>query len=112
MNNTQKKPQYQVNATDDEIRAWMDAEIVRLGDLFKGFELTWHRNEFTYWVELWSQTKDPSRSLNEPHGCHFNVSEITDSYGFDVLGTIQNEGRKLYHRLRKDYPVVRDLGRK
>lgn len=102
---------YQVNATDAEIREWMDAEIKRLGELFKGFEITWHRNEFVYWVELWSETKNSPPNLQDPHGRHFNVGEVVDRYGLDPIGIVQHEGRKLYHRLKKDYPVHRDLRR-
>lgn len=102
---------YTENATDEEIRAWMDAEIARLGDLFREFEITWHRNEFVFWVEIWSETKNPQLSLSAPHGRGLKVGEVCDRYGYDPIGILQKEGRRLYHRLKNDYPVHRDLRR-
>lgn len=102
---------YTANATDKEIREWMDAEIVRLGDLLKGFEITWHRSEFVYWIEIWSEVKNPQLQLNFPHGRSVKVGEVRDRYGYDPVEILQREGRKLYHRLKKDYPIHRDLRR-
>jgi len=99
--------------SDREIRAWMDAEIARLGELFKGFEITWcHYDDFKYSVDLWSETKNPVVLLSDPHGHCLTIGTVFDRYGFDPIEVLQREGRKLYHQLKKDYPVRRILGRK
>lgn len=97
---------------DEEIRAWMDAEIVRLGDLFRGFEVTWHNTgDYRFGqLYLWSEANHVSDSLNQPWGKGFMLCEVRDDDG-NYLPTIQAEGRKLYHRLKKDYVIHRDLGR-
>lgn len=98
-------------ATDEEIRAWMDAEIVRLGDVFKGFEITWHRNEVLHWLEIWSESRATFCNANDSVGKGLCVGEVFSNEDWLALPIIQHEGRKLYHRLKKDYPVHRDLGR-
>lgn len=111
--NKDNKLNFDYYVSDAEIREWMDAEIVRLGELFKGFEITWYQcDDFVFAVEVWSETKNPSLRLNEPHGRHLVVGRVQDRYGYDCISVLQREGRKLYHLLNKDYPVHRDLGRK
>ena len=94
---------------DEEIRDWMDAETKRLGDRLKGFEITWSYDDKTRWLTISSVT--PTTICPESkYGISLNVGEIKDPYG-EHLPLIQSEGRKLYYRLRKDYPsVYRDLG--
>lgn len=103
---------FEYNATDEEIRAWMDAEIIRLGDLFNGFEITWHQySDFEYSVDLWSEVKNPSIRLDMPHGRHLIIGKVCDRCGYDPIPILQSEGRKLYYKLKNDYPVKRELWR-
>ena len=103
--------QFEFDVTDDEIRPWMDAEIVRLGEWLKNFTITWHCNEFRYWLEIWSESKTNFIRSSDPVGKCFRIGEVASNEGWLALPVIQHEGRKLYHRLKKDYPVVRDLGK-
>lgn len=97
---------------DEEIRAWMDAELVRLGEWFREFEISWGRNETHYYLTVWSQAKrDCSGSLNQPWGKGFDVAWVADSDEDEIL-LLQSEGRKLYYRLKGQYIIHRDLGRK
>lgn len=102
----------EVNVPDEELRAWMDAEIARLGKWFDRFEITWHRTgNFRYGqLYLRSETKYDNGRLNHPYGRGVLVAEVKDEDGL-WLPIIQREGRKLYHKLKKDYPVHRDLGK-
>ena len=97
-------------ATDEEIRAWMDGEITRLGEWFREFTITWHRNEVLHWLEIWSESKNTLRYGGAPGGKCFCVGEVFSDEEWLALPVIQHEGRKLYHRLKKNYPVHRDLG--
>lgn len=93
--------------SEEDLRAWMDGEIIRLGEWFEGFEITWHRDDVRHWVEIWSEAKrDPAVRL---YGRGLMVGEIYDSEGLS-LPAIQEAGRKLYYSLRKDYPIKRNLG--
>lgn len=95
--------------TEDELRAWMDAELVRLGSWFRGFEISWHSDEDFYSLEVWSLS-----SLvpgDHPYGAGKTVLTIRDTTGF-CLPEIQKAGRKLYYQLRNTYKVHKDLGRK
>ena len=103
---------YTVNATDEEIREWMDAEIARLGEWFDHFLITWHRTgNYCYGqLYLWSESKYDYGKLNHPFGRGLMLGEAYDTDGL-YLPAIQEEGRKLYYRLKNDYHIRRDLGR-
>ena len=96
------------DVTEDEIRAWMDSEIARLGKLFDNFTITWHRDENYHWVEIWCNTICPEKT--HIYGELLRVVETLDPDGLS-LPIIQQAGRKLYYKLRKDYPVNRELGK-
>ena len=96
-------------ATDEEVRAWMDAEISRLGDQFKGFELTWHRSERLFWLEIWSESTTDPRVAPELLGHVLRVGEVATTEDWVAVPIIRVEGRKLYFQLRKDYRIQRDL---
>lgn len=95
--------------TEDELRAWMDAELVRLGSWSHGFEISWHSDEDFYSLELWSLSS--LASGDHPYGAGKTVLTIRDSTG-SRLPEIQRAGRKLYYQLRNTYKVHKDLGRK
>lgn len=97
--------------SDKEIRAWMDAEIVRLGEWFKSFTITWHRNGKIHWLELWSESAGDLSRSGIPAGKNIRIGEISTDEDWIPLPILQHEGRKLYHKLKKDYVVHRDLGR-
>ena len=99
--------------SDAEIRSWMDSEIVRLGEWFDRFSITWYYsgNHAYGQLYLWSESKCDYGKMNHPYGKGKMLAECHDPNGL-WLETIQAEGRKLYHRLKKDYPIARDLGRK
>lgn len=101
--------QYQIELSDGEIRAWMDHEIIRLGNWFTTFCITWHRNEQYHWAEITSETKLGSPGDMRPFGSTLRLGDIADSEG-ESLPSIQHEARRLWYRLRKDYPIYRDLG--
>lgn len=98
--------------SDVEIRSWMDSEVARLGEWFDHFLITWHNSgNYAYGqLYLWSEAKYDYGKMNHPYGRGKMLAECYEPNGL-WLETIQVEGRKLYHRLKKDYPVVRDLGR-
>ena len=100
---------FEYDVTYEEVRKWMDAEIVRLGEWFREFTITWHRNEVCHWLEIWSESKTTFRNCNEPVGRGFRVGVVDTDEDWRAVPIIQHEGRKLYYRLKKDYPVVRDL---
>lgn len=95
---------------DEEIRAWMDVELVRLGDWFRDFEISWGRNETHHCLTVWSHAKPDYDGMNHPYGKGLDVAKVADPDGLS-LPLIQSEGRKLYYRLKREYPVHRDLGR-
>lgn len=98
---------------DEEIRAWMDTEIARLGEWFDGFTICWcNTGDFRFGqLYLWSEQKyDRGRPSGHPWGRGKMLCEIRDDAGL-WLPTVQSEGRKLYYRLKKDYPVRRDLSK-
>ena len=93
--------------SEGELRAWMDDEITRLGKWFEGFEITWHRDDVRHWIEIWSEAKrDPAVRL---YGRGLMIGEIYDSEGLS-LQAIQDAGRGLYDKLKKEYPIKRNLG--
>ena len=97
---------------DEEIRAWMDAEIARMGEWFREFTITWSRTgNYQYGqLYLWSESKYDCGKMNHPYGKGLMLCEVHDAEGL-WLPTIQTEGRKLYHKLKRFYPVRRDLGK-
>lgn len=98
--------------TDEELRSWMDSEVVRMGEKFEKFELTWERNEIEHFLMIYSNSKMPKEPYNDlshyPFGRGLEIVEVADRDGFS-LPVIQAAGRKLYYSLRKDYPVKRDF---
>lgn len=107
------KLSYEACVTEEEIRAWMDDEIVRLGDWFNGFEISWHRTGYFYIGQLflWSESKYDCGKVSHPYGSGLLIGEARDVFG-SYLPIIQSEGRKLYYKLKKDYSVRRDLSAK
>lgn len=102
---------YEPIVTDEEICEWMDGELVRLGDCFKGFEISLCRNETHHFLTVWSMANlSPNGCMNQPWGKGFDVGKVVDSFG-ESIPLLQHEGRKLYHRLKKDYPIHRDLSK-
>lgn len=108
---TMREYELKFNVTEEELRAWMDAEIVRLGGSFNGFDITWHRDERIHWLELWSNATADHRAANAPFGKCIRIGVVPTDESWVAVPILQQEGRKLYHKLRKDYPVKRDLGR-
>lgn len=103
---------FEVNATDEEIRTWMDAEIVRLGEWFRDFTITWHRNERYHWLEMWSNSMSDFSIASNPVGKGFRIGVVPTNEDWMAVPVLQQEGRKLYYCLKKDYPVTRDLSRR
>lgn len=97
--------------TDEEIRAWMDAEMIRLGAWFREFTLTWHRNERIHWLELWSESKGDLSRSGVPGGKSIRIGEVSTDEDWIAVPVLQQEGRKLYYRLHKHYLVKRDLAK-
>lgn len=95
--------------TEDELRSWMDAELVRLGPWSCGFEISWHSDEDSYSLEVWSLSSFAPG--DHPYGAGKIVLTIRDTTG-SCLTEIQKAGRKLYYQLRNTYKVHKDLGRK
>lgn len=95
--------------TEDELRAWMKSELVRLGSWSRGFEISWHSDEDSYSLELWSLSS--LAPGDHPYGAGKTVLTIRDTTG-SCLPEIQRAGRKLYYQLRNTYKVHKDLGRK
>ena len=95
--------------TEDELRSWMDAEFVRLGSWSRGFEISWHSDEDSYSLEVWSLSSLVSG--DHPYGAGNTVLTIRDTTG-SCLPEIQRAGRKLYYQLRNTYEIHKDLGRK
>ena len=94
------------------IRDWMDNEISRMGEWFRNFEITWHNSGDYRWGQLylWSTSKPDCGRLNHPFGSGLMIGEAYDENG-NYIHKLQDEGRKLYYSLKKDYTVKRDLGR-
>ena len=95
---------------DEEIRGWMDAEMARMGDWFRDFEISWGRNETHHYLTVWSHAKPDFGRMNHPFGKGLDVAWVADPDG-ESLPLIQSEGRKLYYRLKGQYVIHRDLGR-
>ena len=94
---------------DEEIRAWMNEELIRLEDRFLEFEITWHCDDKAHWLEIASKIH-PGTYCLPLFGKILRVGTVAEANGAS-LPLIQSEGRKLYHRLKKDFPDLhRDLG--
>lgn len=102
--------EYIEEATESEVRKWMKKEAVRLGDWLTGFVVTWDRNETKHWLEVRSETRANMTKPSERYGRLLKIGEVLTSEDWVALPLIQSEGRKLYYRLRNDFPVKRDLG--
>lgn len=102
--------EYIEEMTESEVREWMMKETVRLGDWLTGFTVTWHRNETKHWLEIWSETRANMTKPSERYGRQLKIGEVLTSEDWIALPLIQSEGRKLYYRLRNDFPLRRDLG--
>lgn len=100
---------YQIEmVSDSDILAWMKSEKERLGEWYENFTITWHRSETKHILEIWANTKEDFDHPNHPHGKILTVGEVIDPVGLS-LPQLQEEGRKLYFRLRKHEEIHRDL---
>lgn len=112
---------YEKLETEDSIRRFIDKQIACMGDNLVGFEITWCQTKTTIDLVIGSVgkplTRDEARvglkeqDFTKRFGRSITVGYIKDPDGI-CLDVIQKEGRKLYYRLRKDYPnTYRNLGR-
>ena len=110
---------WMVNQT--EIRQWMQKESKRMGDWLDSFMITWALigDEGIYRLELHAETNMELvlRAQAEGHlnicifGMILPIAYIKDDTS-ECLPIIRAEGNALYYELRKDFKVMRSLGKK
>ena len=103
-----------------EIRQWMQKESERMGNWLNSFVITWSfiGDEGIYRLELHSETNFDLvlRAQAEGHlnkclfGMILPIAYIKDDTS-ECLPTIRAEGNAIYYALRKDFKVIRSLGR-
>lgn len=91
--------------SDDEIRARVDRELLRMTRPVKSMVLTWTKNRTEYMLEivLTGETADVPRP---PERRSVEVGRV-GNIEYNALNKLSMEGRRLYFRLRKDFPMLR-----
>ena len=91
--------------SDDEIRARVDRELLRMTRPVKSMALTWTKNRTEYVLEivLSGETAD---FPEVPERRSVEVGRV-GSMEHDALNTLVMTGRRLYFRLRGNYPLLR-----
>lgn len=99
---------------DGQIRDFIAFEKNRLGDLLRGFTISWYQTEMEYHLELFSEgSQKPIADHPFPFGKGFRLGSIPKLIdGCDTLIHMQQAGRAFYFLWKKEIEnLKRDLGK-
>lgn len=100
----------------EEIEAIIAERVSKIGDKLAYVEITWFDNERTYDLELHclpvaGYFVSPGDPLPFSISRIAAISKYKDGWDHpENLDVLKKAGRDLYYRLRKKYPVKRNLG--
>lgn len=101
----------------EEIEVLVADRVSKIGEKLDHVEITWFDNEHSYDLELWCiPVKGYFVSPGDPLPWSIpriaRISRYKDGWEHpENLDVLKKAGRDLYYRLRKKYPVKRNLGR-
>lgn len=95
----------------DTVHKWLNGEVARMGDQFRTFEITWHRDDMEIWLEIQSKPKPGVHRLDDRMaGRTMRIVTLRSNEEGVALPIIQGVGCALYYSLRGKYPTVHDWG--
>ena len=101
----------------EEIERDLAKMVSALGEKLDHVSITWFENEHTYQLEFLPLSVpgfciSPGLASRWSIGALARISKYKDGWEHpENLAVLKKAGRDLYYRLRKKYPVKRDIGR-
>ena len=89
---------------DDEIRLSVEREISSMKYPLKSMVLTWEKSQTEYCLVI-ILTEEIIEGTAAPETKHITVGYI-DEKEYGALNTLVMAGRRLYFRLRNDFPIL------
>ena len=90
--------------TDDEIRRIVEREITRMVGPLKSMVLTWEKSRTEYRLEI-ILTEEKTGGFAVPEERCVTIGCI-GAHEYNALSELLTAGRRLYFRLKKDFPVL------
>lgn len=90
---------------DDEIRWIVERKIAEMKSPLKSMILTWEKERAGYRLKI-ILTEEVAEESAVPETRCVNIGYI-DKWEYDALNSLIFAGRRLFFRLRKDFPMLR-----
>jgi len=90
---------------DEEICSLVDREILAMSQPVKSMVLTWTKTQTDYVLEI-VLTGETADVPGTPERRSVEVGRV-GNIEYNALNKLSMEGRRLYFRLRKDFPMLR-----
>lgn len=95
---------------DDQIRQWIREQLQQMGNAVETMVLTWGktRTEYVLEIVLTGERRNAPECLGigQKTSHHLKIGHV-NACEYDALNKLSMEGRRLYFRLRKEFPMLR-----